>query len=137
MKKTPKALPTSFRLRPVARQQLDDLEAAGHGSQVDIVHLALDAYYHNYIQRNAVTVVSRKVAESSADEAPEIIEIDGKPWLNLGSGMLAEFSAKMLQAQIAGTEIRRNGLDEVLIHNAEAAADNYQSIKVIIMWKFA
>lgn len=134
--KKQKALPTSFRLRPIARQQLDTLEAAGYGSQVDIVHLALDAYFHQYQQQHAVTVVSRQVAESSAEQMPEIVEIDGKPWLNLGSGLLAEFSAQMLQAQIAGTEVQRNGLDEVLVYNGEAAADNYASIKVIIMWKF-
>lgn len=131
----PKSHPTSFRLRPAAIQQLRDLESAGYGSQVDIIHLALDAYYHAYLQRQAVTVVSKKIAESH--HQPEIIEIDGRPWLNLGSGLLAEQSAQMLQAQIAGTEIRRNGLDEVLVHNVEAAADGYQSIKVIIMWKFA
>lgn len=130
----PKSRPTSILLTPRQEQQLTELQAAGYGNMADIMRLALDAYYHHYQQEQAVTVVSKKVAET--EQRPETVLIDGKPWLNLGSGLLAEFSAQMLQQQVAGTEIQRNGLDEVLVYNVEAAADNYQSIRVIIMWKF-
>ncbi len=122
------------RISSQGKQWIAEMVAAGLGNAERIIDDALSAYYHHHQQQQAVTVVSKKVFE--AHGRPEIVESDGKAWLNLGSGLLAEHSAAMLAAQIAGTEIRRNALEEVLVYNHEVAMDNYASIRCIIMWKF-
>src|SRR6476620_8807394 len=66
-------------------------------------------YYHKVEQANEITLASRKVAEQSAH--PEITELDGKLWLNLGSGLLADGAAAMLKQQFPlDIETRQNAI---------------------------
>lgn len=82
-----------------------------------------------------VSLASRKVA--SAPAMPELIELDGKLWLNLGSGLLAEGAAQMLQAQFPDdVEIRQNVVEEWLIYHRRAADDAYALFRAIVMFRF-
>ena len=118
-------------------EQLNELITAGHfNTKTDALAAAINyMYYHKIESANAVTLASRKVAEAAT--TPEITEIDGKLWLNLGSGMLAEGAAAMLAAQCPGdVETRQNALDEWLIWHRSAADDAYAMMRAIVMFRF-
>ena len=133
MAKTPKP----FRLPDRTLNQLRELVAGGHCTNETAATVeAINAlYYHKVESANMVSLASRKVAEAPA--APEITELDGKLWLNLGSGLLAEGAAKMLQAQFLGdVEVRQNAIEEWLIYHNSAANDAYALFRAIIMFRF-
>lgn len=117
--------------------QLADLVAGGHCTNETAATVeAINAlYYHKVESANTVTLASRKVAEAAA--MPEITELDDKLWLNLGSGLLAEAAAQMLQAQFPDDiETRQNALEEWLIYHKRAADDAYALFRAIIMFRF-
>lgn len=133
MAKTPKP----FRLPDRTIKQLASLVAGGYcTNETAAVTEAINAlYYHKVEQANEITLASRKVAEQSL--SPEITELDGKLWLNLGSGLLADGAAVMLKQQFpADIETRQNGVDEWLIYHKSASQDAYAMVKAIIMFRF-
>jgi len=118
--------------------QLGELVAGGYCNDETsaIVEAINYLYYHKVESANAVTLASRKVADREL--SPEIVDINGELWLNLGSGLLAEAAAGMLAAQFPD-EIRTqvNGMDEQLIWHRTASQDAYQMLKVIVMFRFS
>jgi len=81
-----------------------------------------------------VTVLSRKVLDRRI--YPEIVEIDGRGWLNLGAGLLAELAAEIITKQYPDAEVMTYAFDEVLVHHLPAAAaTNYESLRIVIMVK--
>ena len=80
-----------------------------------------------------VTLLSRKVLDRRI--YPEILDIDGRGWVNLGAGLLAELAAEIIAKQFPDAEVMSYGLDEVLVHLPVAAATNYESLRIVIMVK--
>lgn len=117
--------------------QLNELITAGHyNTKTDAMTAAINyLYYHKIESANTVTLASRKLAEAAA--MPELSQIDGKLWLNLGSGLLAEGAAQMLVAQFGDdVETRQNAVEEWLIWHRRAADDAYALFRCIIMFRF-
>lgn len=91
--------------------------------------------YHRVESANEISLASRKVAEQPV--SPEIVEIDGELWLNLGSGLLAEAAATILVAQFpADARAQQNGMEEWLIWHRNASQDAYNAFRCIIMFRF-
>lgn len=129
--------PKPFRLPDRALNQLSELVAGGHCTNETAATVeAINAlYYHKVEAANMVSLASRKVAE--APTSPEITEIDGKLWLNLGSGLLAEGAAQMLETQFPNdVRVRQNAIEEWLIYHKRAADDAYALFRAIIMFRF-
>ena len=80
-----------------------------------------------------VTVLSRKVLDRRI--YPEILAIDGRGWLNLGAGLLAELAAEIITKQYPDAEVMTYAFDEILVHLPAAAATNYESLRIVIMVK--
>jgi len=120
-----------------ALTQLNELISEAHyNTKTDALAAAINAlYYHKVESANTVTLASRKLAEANA--MPELSEHDGKLWLNLGGGLLAEAAAQMLVAQFPDeVEVRSNALDEQLIYHGRASQDAYALLRAIIMFRF-
>ena len=114
-------------------KQLAELEQAGYGPKTQIIRLALDAYYNQFLNQQEVTILSKKAAEVSTN--PEVVTIDGLPWLNLGSGLLADAAIQMIGAQFPAIQKRRNGVDEWIVHEPELAKDYYATLRLIMIFK--
>lgn len=133
MAKTPKP----FRLPDRTLNQLKALVEQGYFTNETAATTEAIAllYYHKVEQANQITLASRKAAEMSAH--PELTQLDGKLWLNLGSGLLAESAAAMLAQQFpSDVEVRQTAIEEWLIHHKQAAQDGYALFRAIIMFKF-
>ena len=113
-------------------QQLSELEQAGYGNWTHIIRLALEAFYDRYLSRQEITILSKKAAEIPA--SPEVVSIDGKPWLNLGSGLLADAAAQMISVQFPAIETRQSA-GEWFVYEPVLAQDYYTSLRVIIIFK--
>lgn len=128
--------PKPFRFPQRTLDQLRALVAGGYATNETAATVeAINAlYYHKVESANEITIASRKVAERQL--SPEILEIDGELWLNLGSGLLAESAASILQQQF-GEDIRtqKDALGDWLIWHRTASQDAYQLLKVIIMFR--
>lgn len=129
--------PKNFRLPERTKRQLSELVAGGYctNDTAAVTEAVNSLYYHRVESANEISLASRKVAEQPV--SPEIVDITGELWLNLGSGLLAEAAAGMLVAQFPD-EIRTqvNGMDEQLIWHRTASQDAYQMLKVIVMFRF-
>jgi hypothetical protein len=112
---------------------LAELEQAGYGPKTQIIRLALDAYYNQFLNQQEVTVLSKKAAEVATN--PEVVTIDGLPWLNLGSGLLADAAIQMIGAQFPAIQKRRNGADEWIVYEPELAKDYYATLRLIMIFK--
>ena len=127
----------AFRLTQRTLDQVTELVDSGYctNDTAAITEAVNYLYYHKVESANAVTLASRKVADREL--SPEIIDIGGEVWLNLGSGLLAEAAAAMLLQQFPD-EIRTqtNGLDEQMIWHKTASQDAYALLRVIIMFRF-
>lgn len=129
--------PKPFRLPDRTIDQLAALVAGGHctNETAATVEAINYLYYHKIESANTVTLASRKVAEAAT--MPEISEIDGKLWLNLGSGLLADGAAQMLLAQFGDdVDAQQNAVEEWLIYHKRAADDAYALFRAIIMFRF-
>ena len=129
--------PKPFRLTERTRQQLAELVSGGYcTNETAAATEAINSYYYHKVESaNTISLASRKVAEE--EMSPEIIEIDGELWLNLGSGLLAEGAANMLSAQFPDdVKMMKNGLDECLIWHRSASQDTYRMVSAIIMMRF-
>lgn len=129
--------PKPFRLSERTRGQLTELVAGGYSpNETAAVTEAVNAlYYHRVESANEISLASRKVAEQPV--SPEIVNIDGELWLNLGSGLLAEAAAVMLVAQFPNdARAQQNGMEEWLIWHRTASQDAYNAFKCIIMFRF-
>jgi hypothetical protein len=133
IQKTPKP----FRLPKRTIDQLAELVRGGHctNETAATVEAINYLYYHKVESANMVSLASRKIAETTT--MPELSEHDGKLWLNLGSGLLAEGAAQMLVAQFPGdVETQQNALEEWLIWHRGAADDAYAMFRAIVMFRF-
>jgi len=132
MAKTPKP----FRLPDRTLAQLKTLVEQGYftnetAATTEAISLL---YYHKVEQANEVALAHQKIAEKPL--SPDVMELDGKLWLILGSGILAESAAAMLKQQFpSDVETRQNALDEWLIYHRQAALDAYALFRCIIMFK--
>ncbi len=129
--------PKPFRLSDRTVSQIRELVDGGHC--VNDTAAVTDAinylYYHRVESANAVTLASRKVADR--EMSPEIVDIGGELWLNLGSGLLAEAAAAMLLQQFPGdVRTQQNGLEEQMIWHRTASQDAYNMLRVIVMFRF-
>lgn len=137
MEKRTYKTPKPFRLPDRTINQLKELVSQGYftNETAATTEAIATLYYHKVEQANQITLAHRKVAEQSAH--PELSELDGKIWLNLGSGLLADGAAAMLKQQFPGDiETRQNAVDEWLIYHKQAAQDAYALFRAIIMFKF-
>lgn len=128
--------PKPFRLPERTLDQLRELVAGGYTTnETAAVTEAINTlYYHKVESANEITIASRKVAERSL--SPEVIEIDGELWLNLGSGLLAEGAATMLQQQFGDdVKVQQTPIEEWLIWHRNASQDAYALLRVIIMFR--
>jgi hypothetical protein len=129
--------PKPFRLPERTINQLAELVAGGYSTNetAAVTEAVNYLYYHKVESANAVTLASRKIADREL--SPEIVDIDGELWLNLGSGLLAEAAAAMLLQQFPG-EVRTqaNGMDEQMVWHRTASQDAYAMLKVIVMFRF-
>lgn len=128
--------PKPFRLPDRTLNQLSELVTGGHctNETAATVEAINYLYYHKVESANTVTLASRKIAEAAA--MPELSEIDGKLWLNLGSGLLAEGAAQMLAAQFGDdVAVRQNAIEEWLIWHRRASDDAYALFRAIIMFR--
>lgn len=129
--------PKPFRLSDRTISQIDELVDGGYctNDTAAVTEAINYLYYHRVEQANAVTLASRKVAEGEL--SPEIVDIAGELWLNLGAGLLAEAAAAMLISQFPDDmRTQTNGLDEQLIWHRTASQDAYAMLKVIVMFRF-
>lgn len=114
-------------------KQLAELEQAGYGNWTQIIRLALDAYYNHYLSQQEITILSKKAAEVPAN--PEVVEIDGVPWLNLGSGLLADAAIQMIAVQFPTIQKQQTSTDEWLVYEPELAKDCYATLRLIMIFK--
>jgi len=129
--------PKPFRLSERTRNQLGELVSGGYSpNETAAVTEAVNSlYYHRVESANEISLASRKIAEQPV--SPEIVEIDGELWLNLGSGLLAEAAAAMLVAQSpSDARAQQNAVEEWLIWHRMASQDAYNAFKCIIMFRF-
>ena len=124
---------SSIQYTPQQVKQLTELENAGYGNWTQIIRIALDAYYNHYLSQQEITILSKKAAEVPA--SPEVVSIDGLPWLNLGSGLLADAAIQMIGAQFPAIQKRRNGADEWIVYEPELAKDYYATLRLIMIFK--
>lgn len=127
-----------FRLPDRTLHQLQQLVKLGHcTNETAAVTEAINLlYYHRVEQANEITLAHRKIAETPAN--PDLHERDGKLWLNLGLGVLADGAAAMLAEQFPGEiETERTPAGEWLFYHPQASQDAYALMRVIIMFKFA
>lgn len=133
MAKTPKP----FRLPDRTLNQLQQLVALGYctnetAAATEAINLL---YYHRVEQANEISLAHRKIAEAQAN--PDLHQRDGKLWLNLGLGTLADGAAAMLAQQFPGEiEIEQTPAGEWLIYHPQSSQDAYALMRVIIMFKF-
>jgi hypothetical protein len=126
----------AFRLPDRTINQLDALVAGEYfttdtSALVEAVNLL---YYHKVEQANEISIASRKIAERPL--SPEVLNIDGELWLNLGSGLLAESAAAMLAQQFGSdVKIKQDAMEDWLIWHRTASQDAYALLKVIIMFR--
>jgi len=129
--------PKNFRLPERTLSQIGELVAGGYctNDTAAVTEAVNFLYYHKVEEANAVTLASRKVADREL--SPEIVDIGGELWLNLGSGLLAEAAAAMLVQQFPD-EVRtqNNGLEEQMIWHRTASQDAYAMMRVIVMFRF-
>lgn len=129
--------PKPFRLSERTLNQLSTLVADGYNTNetAAVTEAVNMLYYHKVEQANEITIASRKVAEQPAH--PELTTLDGKLWLNLGSGLLADGAAAMLKQQFPNdVETRQNAVEEWLIYHRQASQDAYATMRAIIMFRF-
>lgn len=126
----------NYRLPERTMQQLAKLVNGGYCNDetAAIVEGVNSLYYHRVEQANEITIASRKAAERPV--SPEVIERNGKLWLNLGSGLLAE-SAAVILAQQFGDDARteQHAMGDWMIWHREAERDAYALFKCIIMFR--
>lgn len=79
-----------------------------------------------------ITVLSRKVLDRRIE--PEIIGVNGRAWVNLGAGLLAELAAEIITQQYPDAETQTYNMDEILLY-LPAAAPTYEALRLIIMVK--
>lgn len=79
-----------------------------------------------------IAMISRKALDRRID--PEILDIDGRAWVNLGAGLLAELAAEIIVTQYPDAETMTYGMDEILLY-LPAAAPTYAALQLIIMVK--
>ncbi len=77
-------------------------------------------------------MISRKALDRRID--PEILNIEGRAWVNLGAGLLAELAAEIITNQYPDAMTMPYGMDEVLLY-LPAAAPSYEALRLIIMVK--
>lgn len=129
--------PKPFRLSERTRNQLGELVVGGYSPNetAAVTEAVNNLYYHRVESANEISLASRKVAEQPV--SPEIVNIAGELWLNLGSGLLAEAAAQMLVAQFLDeARAQQNGMEEWLIWHRTASQDAYNAFKCIIMFRF-
>jgi hypothetical protein len=129
--------PKPFRLSDRTVSQIRELVDGGYSPNetAAVTEAINNLYYHRVESANEISLASRKVAEQPV--SPEIVEIDGELWLNLGSGLLAEAAAAMLVAQSpSDARAQQNGMEEWLIWHRVASQDAYNAFKCIIMFRF-
>jgi hypothetical protein len=91
-------------------------------------------YYHKVEEANQITLFSRKVYDREL--SPEVIDIDGELWLNLGSGLLAESAAAMMAQQFgADCRTQQDAVGDWLIWHRTASHDAYALLRIIIMFR--
>lgn len=130
--------PKPFRLSDRTVGQIRELVDGGHcvNDTATVTEAVNLLYYHKVEQASEITLASRKVAEREL--SPEIVDIDGELWLNLGSGLLAEAAAAMLVQQFPDdVRTQTNGMDEQLIWHRTASQDAYAMLRVIAMFRFS
>lgn len=129
--------PKPFRLSDRTVGQIRELVDGGYctNDTAAVTEAVNSLYYHRVESANEISLASRKVAEQPV--SPEIVEIDGELWLNLGSGLLAEAAAAMLVAQFPDdARAQQNAIDEWLIWHRAAGQDAYNAFRCIIMFRF-
>lgn len=126
----------NYRLPERTMTQLLELVTGGYCNDetAAIVEAVNSLYYHRVEQANQITIASRMVAERPV--SPEIIDRNGELWLNLGSGLLAESAASILQQQFGDdARIEQDGMGDWLIWHRTASQDAYALFKCIIMFR--
>lgn len=121
------------RITPEAAKKLKALMERRNLSLGDWVEEKINEDYGYYLSQQEITILSKKAAEISA--APEVVTIDGKPWLNLGSGLLADAAIQMISVQFPAIECQRNGVDEWLVYEPVLAQDYYATLRLIMIFK--
>ncbi len=79
-------------------------------------------------ESETITIASRKLVEHKIE--PILIDIDGQPWVDMGSGMLADILAASVQAGAIPGKVMMSG-DSVYYYHP----DGYDHLAVIIMIK--
>lgn len=128
--------PKPFRLPDRTINQLAELVSGGYcTNETAAVTEAVNAlYYHKVESANEIALFSRKVYDREL--SPEVLEIDGELWLNLGSGLLAESAAAMMAQQFgADCRTQQDALDNWLIWHRTASQDAYALLRIIIMFR--